>query len=234
MKSPLIHLHAVGIVLLALMPLSAHGQTVSWVLLEILITGRERDIVYDIRLLTHSICVSLHDFPATQQPAPVETPETTQAPIPALETQPSPAPVVLPPTDFDCFKATCEGVEVGHSYCPPMDCVDSDEYCYYFSCDGDGCCEEDCEVVNTCSTQTPTTSPPPPTESPTTSAVTTPPTESPTVNPVAPPPTESPTASPVAPPPTESPTASPVAPPPTSSLTDPALVSLFIFGTHLL
>ena len=48
MKSPLIHLHAVGIVLLALMPLSAHGQTVSWVLLEILITGRERDIVYDI------------------------------------------------------------------------------------------------------------------------------------------------------------------------------------------
>ena len=43
MKSPLIHLHAVGIVLLALMPLSAHGQTVSWVLLEILITGRERE-----------------------------------------------------------------------------------------------------------------------------------------------------------------------------------------------
>ena len=224
MKSPLIHLHAVGIVLLALMPLSAHGQTVSWVLLEILITGRERDIVYDIRLLTHSICVSLHDFPATQQPAPVETPETTPAPIPALETQPSPAPVVLPPTDFDCFKATCEGVdgfvEFPYSYCPPMDCpmdcVDSDEYCYYFSCDGDGCCEEDCEVVNTCSTQTPTTSPPPPTESPTTSAVTPPPTESPTVNPVAPPPTESPTAS-------------PVAPPPTSSLTDPALVSVYIF-----
>ena len=65
MKSPLIHLHAVGLILLELMPLSAHGQTVSWVLLEILITGRERDIVYDIRLRTHSICVSLHDFPAT-------------------------------------------------------------------------------------------------------------------------------------------------------------------------
>ena len=45
MKSLLIHSHAVGLILLALMPLSAHGQTVSWVLLEILITGRERDIV---------------------------------------------------------------------------------------------------------------------------------------------------------------------------------------------
>jgi len=223
MKLPLIHLHAMGLVLLALMPLSAHGETVSCVLLEILITGRERDVVNGYSSANSSICVSRHDFPATQQPAPVETPEPTPAQIPASETQPSPAPVepVLPPSEFECFKATCEGVEVGHSYCPPMDCIDSDEYCYYFSCDGDDCCEEDCEVVNTCSTQTPTTSPPPPTESPTTSAVTPPPTVSPTVNPVAPPPIESPTAS-------------PIAPPPTSLLTDPALVSLFIFGTHLL
>ena len=222
MKSLLIHSHAVGLILLALMPMSAHGQTVSWVLLEILITGRERDIVYDIRLPTHSICVSRHDFPATQQPAPVETPEPTPAQIPASETQPSPAPVVpvLPPTAFDCFKATCEGVEVGHSYCPPMDCVDSDEYCFYFSCEGDECCALDCGVVDVCSQ----------TDSETTSAATT---ESPTTSPVTPPPTESPTTSPVMPPPTEPPTASPVAPPPTSSLADLALVSLH-FLVHLL
>jgi len=216
MKSPLIHLHAMGLVLLALMPLSAHGETVSCVLLEILITGRERDVVNGYSSANSSICVSRHDFPATQQPAPVETPEPTPAPIPASETQPSPALVVLPPTDFDCFKATCEGpVEV--SYCPPLvDCDESDGYCFFFSCDvnteGVECCEEPCGVVDICSQ----------TESLTSAA----PTESPTTSPVAPPPTESPTTRPVAPPRTESPTASPVPPSPTSSLTDPASVSV--------
>ena len=251
MKTPVIYLFAVGLVLLALMPLSAHGETVSWVLLEMLINGRGLDAVYDIRLSTHSICLSRHDFPATQQSSP------TQAPAPddtdPTET-PTDAPVAPAPVpDFSCYTATCEGNNVVYDINCPLqeECDDLLEYCYYFKCEeGAPCCPEDCEVVDTCSlTESPTTSliTPSPTESPTTSPVTPPPTDSPTTSPT-PLPTESPTASPVTPPPTESPTksptplptesptkspvetppsptASPVASPSTSSVTDSAPVN---------